>query len=72
MLKANQLAVITMLEEKTAEIRKKMTLKYKVELLISSAGTMWRTGWSGGFRHFRDMTPRREAAHSVVHVHSHS
>jgi len=30
-LKSNQLAVFTMLEEKTAEIRKKMTLKYKVE-----------------------------------------
>ena len=30
-LKSNQLAVVTMLEEKTAEIRKKMTLKYKVE-----------------------------------------
>jgi len=30
-LKSNELAVITMLEEKTAEIRKKMTLKYKVE-----------------------------------------
>jgi hypothetical protein len=30
-LKSNQLAVFTMLEEKTAEIRKKMTLKYNVE-----------------------------------------
>ncbi len=30
-LKSNQLAVVTMLEEKTAEIRKKMTLKYQVE-----------------------------------------
>ena len=30
-LKSNELAVFTMLEEKTAEIRKKMTLKYKVE-----------------------------------------
>jgi hypothetical protein len=30
-LKSNQMAVFTMLEEKTAEIRKKMTLKYKVE-----------------------------------------
>ena len=30
-LKGNELAVITMLEEKTAEIRKKMTLKYKVD-----------------------------------------
>jgi hypothetical protein len=30
-LKANQLEVITMLEQKTAEIRKKLTLKYQVE-----------------------------------------
>ena len=30
-LQSNELAVFTMLEEKTAEIRKKMTLKYKVE-----------------------------------------
>jgi hypothetical protein len=30
-LAANQTAVFTMLEQKTAEIRKKMTLKYKVE-----------------------------------------
>jgi hypothetical protein len=30
-LKSNQLAVVTMLQEKTAEIRKKMTLKYQVE-----------------------------------------
>jgi hypothetical protein len=30
-LKSNQMAVFTMLEQKTAEIRKKMTLKYKVE-----------------------------------------
>jgi hypothetical protein len=30
-LKANELAVFTMLEEKTAEIRKKMTLKYQLE-----------------------------------------
>ncbi len=30
-LKANELAVFTMLEEKTAEIRKKMSLKYQVE-----------------------------------------
>jgi hypothetical protein len=30
-LKSNELAIITMLEEKTAEMRKKMTLKYKVE-----------------------------------------
>jgi hypothetical protein len=29
-----------------------------------------RTGWSGGFRHPKDMTPRHEAAHSVVHSHS--
>jgi len=31
LLKSNQLAAFTMLQEKTAEIRKKMTLKYKVE-----------------------------------------
>ena len=31
MLKSNQLSIMTMLAEKTAEIRKKMTLKYKVE-----------------------------------------
>jgi hypothetical protein len=31
MLKSNQMDVATMLEEKTAEIRKKMTLKYQVE-----------------------------------------
>ena len=31
LLKSNELAVFTMLQEKTAEIRKKMTLKYKVE-----------------------------------------
>ena len=31
LLKSNELAVFTMLEEKTAEIRKKMTLKYQVE-----------------------------------------
>jgi hypothetical protein len=31
-LKSNELSVLTMLEEKTAEIRKKMTLKYQVEL----------------------------------------
>ena len=31
LLQANELAVFTMLEEKTAEIRKKMTLKYQVE-----------------------------------------
>jgi hypothetical protein len=30
-LKSNQLAIMTMLAEKTAETRKKMTLKYKVE-----------------------------------------
>jgi hypothetical protein len=30
-LKSNQLAVITMLQEKTAEVRKKMTLKYQTE-----------------------------------------
>jgi hypothetical protein len=30
-LQSNELAVLTMLEEKTAEIRKKMTLKYQVE-----------------------------------------
>jgi hypothetical protein len=30
-LKSNQMAIFTMLEEKTADIRKKMTLKYKVE-----------------------------------------
>jgi len=30
-LKSNQLDVATMLEEKTAEIRKKMTLKYQME-----------------------------------------
>ena len=30
-LASNQLSVLTMLEEKTAEIRRKMTLKYKVE-----------------------------------------
>jgi hypothetical protein len=30
-LQANEMAVFTMLEQKTAEIRKKMTLKYKVE-----------------------------------------
>jgi len=30
-LKSNQMAVFTMLEEKTAEIRKKMTLKYQIE-----------------------------------------
>jgi len=30
-LASNQLAIFTMLEEKTAELRKKMTLKYKVE-----------------------------------------
>jgi len=30
-LQSNELAVLTMLEEKTAEIRKKMTLKYRVE-----------------------------------------
>jgi hypothetical protein len=30
-LESNELAVLTMLEEKTAEIRKKMTLKYQVE-----------------------------------------
>jgi hypothetical protein len=31
MLKSNQLAAVTVLEEKSAEIRKKMTLKYQVE-----------------------------------------
>jgi hypothetical protein len=31
LLRSNQMAVFTMLEEKTAEIRKKMTLKYQVE-----------------------------------------
>jgi hypothetical protein len=31
MLKSNELSVLTMLEQKTAEIRKKMTLKYQVE-----------------------------------------
>jgi hypothetical protein len=31
MLKSNQLDIVTMLEEKTAEIRKKMTLKYQIE-----------------------------------------
>ena len=31
LLKSNQLAALTMLEEKSAEMRKKMTLKYKVE-----------------------------------------
>ena len=31
LLQSNELAVLTMLEEKTAEIRKKMTLKYQVE-----------------------------------------
>ncbi len=31
LLQANELAVLNMLEEKTAEIRKKMTLKYQVE-----------------------------------------
>jgi hypothetical protein len=30
-LQSNELAVLTVLEEKTAEIRKKMTLKYQVE-----------------------------------------
>ena len=30
-LQSSELAVLTMLEEKTAEIRKKMTLKYQVE-----------------------------------------
>jgi hypothetical protein len=30
-LKSNQMDVVTMLEEKTAEIRKKMTLKYQIE-----------------------------------------
>ncbi|MGO9599052.1 MAG: hypothetical protein ACLP7Q_13765 [Isosphaeraceae bacterium] len=30
-LQSNELAILTMLEEKTAEIRKKMTLKYQVE-----------------------------------------
>ena len=30
-LAANELAVFTLLQQKTAEIRKKMTLKYKVE-----------------------------------------
>gem|GEM_PF-6294877 len=30
----------------------------------------WPAGLSGGFRLFKDMTPRREAAHSVVHSHS--
>ena len=30
-LASNELSVLTMLEEKTAEIRRKMTLKYKVE-----------------------------------------
>jgi hypothetical protein len=30
-LKSNQMAIFTMLEEKTAEIRKKMTLKYQTE-----------------------------------------
>jgi hypothetical protein len=30
-LKSNQLAVFTMLQQKTAEIRKKMTLKYQIE-----------------------------------------
>jgi hypothetical protein len=30
-LAANEMQVFTMLEQKTAEIRKKMTLKYKVE-----------------------------------------
>ena len=30
-LQSNELAVLTMLEEKTAEIRRKMTLKYQVE-----------------------------------------
>jgi hypothetical protein len=30
-LKSNQMAVFTLLEEKTAEIRKKMTLKYQTE-----------------------------------------
>ena len=31
LLKSNQMAIFTMLEEKTAEIRKKMTLKYQTE-----------------------------------------
>jgi hypothetical protein len=31
MLKSNQLDIVTLLEEKTAEIRKKMTLKYQIE-----------------------------------------
>jgi hypothetical protein len=31
LLQSNELAVITMLQEKTAEIRKKMTIKYQVE-----------------------------------------
>ena len=31
LLKSNQMAIFTMLEEKTAELRKKMTLKYRVE-----------------------------------------
>ena len=31
LLQANELAVVTMLQEKTAEIRKKMTQKYQVE-----------------------------------------
>ena len=31
LLQSNELAVFTMLQEKTAEIRKKMTLKYQVE-----------------------------------------
>jgi hypothetical protein len=30
-LQSNELAVLTMLEEKTAETRRKMTLKYQVE-----------------------------------------
>ena len=30
-LQSNELAVLTVLEEKTAEIRKKMTLKYQLE-----------------------------------------
>jgi hypothetical protein len=30
-LKSNQMAVFTLREEKTAEIRKKMTLKYQTE-----------------------------------------
>ena len=31
LLQSNELSVVTMLQEKTAEIRKKMSLKYQVE-----------------------------------------